>query len=100
DLQYACIFELLEPKEDCGEDDPNCVCKPSLTGETPLCRDPDAPTQHTVGTQYHAAAYPGLRHLTLLRGLGEQAVVGSICPAQGEEPSAPFGYQASIDAVW
>ncbi|HZO11696.1 MAG TPA: hypothetical protein VFB62_00505 [Polyangiaceae bacterium] len=89
DLQYACRIELDEPK-DCAVVDPeHCYCD-EMPPESSLCEGT---------TQVYAAAYPGIRQLELMQKLGDQAVVGSICPAQGIEPSAPSGYQPTVDAL-
>jgi len=90
DLQYACIFPLLSPR-DCTNVGANesCDCK-DPNNDNPLCQD-DMDAFGTV--QRRAKAYPGLRHLEMLRGLGARGVVGSICPAQLSAASrSDFGY--------
>lgn len=67
DLQYTCTFELEQPEPD-GVD--CAMCADGLC-ESPIC---DGTTQ--IGGK----AYPGTRQLELARALGEQGVVGSICP--------------------
>ncbi|MBW2529204.1 MAG: hypothetical protein JRI23_33820 [Deltaproteobacteria bacterium] len=98
DLQYACIYPLASPR-DCsaGSTEPSCYCSPADTTGEPLCQAPDG----SYGdTQYFAKAYPGLRQLQVLRALGPRGVVGSICPAQTENPiRADFGYQPMLRAL-
>jgi hypothetical protein len=102
DLQYACIFPLLPGTErDCTDGTlPSCDCT-IKTNDNPLCRpDPanmDAPTR-----QVSAKAYPGSRPLTVLRDLGTQGIVASVCPAQlsdSGENATDFGYRPAIGAI-
>src|SRR5690606_15892835 len=82
-LQYACVFELAEPRG-CPtlEEDrqlraeglavPNCEC--TDTGEPeyadPVCQDSAGEYGYT---QYRAPAYPSIRQLQVLRELGSRA---------------------------
>jgi len=88
DLQYTCIFPLLAPRNCAATSDP-CDCKSPGSGN-PLCQDEN---DNFTTVQRRAKAYPGLRHLELLREMGNRGVVGSICPAQVDNGSRPdFGY--------
>jgi hypothetical protein len=107
DREYACIFKLTTPR-DCSKTGTPPVytvpangfaCDCSSTGLTPdqlspVC-DPANPT-----SQLYAKAYPTIRELTLAKMLGEQGVIGSICPidvtdnAAGTDPL--FGYRPAI----
>jgi len=99
DLQYACIFPIPAPK-DCAAAGGGCDCKDVSSGYTemnPLC-------QSSAGTysklQGYAKAYPGTRHLEVLKDIGDQAVVASICPKSIQNPAAgAYGYNAAMDAV-
>jgi len=95
DLQYACIFELPDPK-DCATvpAGQNCDCSSdAIAEENPLCYN---------GTGYdeiqrRAKAYPGTRELQVLQLLGAQGAVGSVCPAQSDTPTgADFGYAPAM----
>jgi hypothetical protein len=108
DLQYACTFDLPVPR-DCTATHGSCDCD-AVHNDDPLCCDPGAPSSCAYdpqapasgfGTmQYGAKAYPGIRHLQVLEGIGYQALVGSICPAQIADPSRrDFGYRPAIAAV-
>jgi hypothetical protein len=91
DLQYACIFDLPQPTP-CDADS-SCECFSSET-DNPLC-DPNAPKQ-----RLRAKAFPGLRQLGVLRGLGDQGIVASVCPQQVTDRSAEnYGYRAAIGAL-
>lgn len=98
DLQYACIFRLPEPR-DCSEvEDGSCDCRTGGNNK-PLCEE--VPGTSVPGTtQYWAKAYPGLRHLEVLKGYGENAVLASICASNLSEPSrADYGYRPAVTAI-
>jgi hypothetical protein len=65
DLQYACIARRSETR-------PTDDCSGSNATKNPLC-DP------ATNSQPRLKAYPGLRHLRILRDLGASGLVGSIC---------------------
>ena len=108
DLQYACIFPLVkvDPKtgnltpdvRDCsviGQGGP-CECQ-DKANDSPLCQLAASgfPTD-----QVRAKAYPGLRELQVLRDIGGQGIVSSVCPAQVDAPGdADFGYRRALDAL-
>lgn len=91
ELQFACIFPLPAPF-------PNGpACGPKSAPDSPVC---DGTTQIAAG------AYPGLRELDVMRGLGDKAVVGSVCepsttaPSDADEPNATtFGYNRTMNAM-
>ena len=56
-----------------------CDCRDELN-DNPLC-EPD-PITGDPTFQTRAKAFPGLRQLGVMKGLGDQAVVGSICATQ------------------
>lgn len=100
DLQFACIFPLLPgTARDCT--DPNltaCDCTVN-TNDNPLCQ-PDPNNANNPTLQVRAKAYPGIRPLVLLESLGDQAIVGSICPAQVDDSSkSSFGYRPVVTSV-
>ncbi len=90
DLQYACIFDLPMPIPN-GSD-----CPPG--NENPLCYDGS-----TFGTtQYRAKAYPGRRQLAVLKGVGDQGIVASICPAKinpVQSSDTDWGYRPAIESI-
>ncbi len=94
DLQYACIFDLATTR-DCETAD-ICDCKGSELYNNPLCYNGSAFTNIQTG----AKAYPGLRMLQVLKRVGDQGIVGSICPEQQSDPSLfNFGYRPAIGAI-
>lgn len=101
DLQYACIFELPNPR-DCSGKGASCDCNLSEGDQRPLCRPPGGGPVGT--TQYFAKAYPGTRHLQVLKGLGSQGVVASICPkvTQSSDPEADpnYGYNPAVESLF
>jgi hypothetical protein len=96
DLQYACVVPLTTPRDCVGED--SCECYDSAITQNPLCQAPDG----SYGTvQYAAKAYPGLRHLEVARGMGERALVGSICARNTTNPLAQdFGHRPALGALF
>jgi len=93
DLQYACIFQLPTPVN-CA----NATCDCSSSQQNPLCYDGSG----FGTTQYRAKAYPGRRQLAVLKGVGGQGIVASICPAKVDpnQKSAPdWGYRPAIAAI-
>ena len=93
DLQYACIFNLVAPI-DCQDPTLGCDCENAAIN--PVCWD--AQTQQYGSMQYRGKAYPGLRHLEVLRGVG--GVVASICPASLSDSSRrDYGYRPAVDAL-
>jgi hypothetical protein len=80
DLQYACIFPLPTPRDCAGKNANTCDCTASEADyNRPLC-DYDRADGEDDGFQTHAKAYPGTRQLEVLRGVGDQGIVASICP--------------------
>jgi len=88
DLQYACTFPLRTPKT-CDKDE--------IAANSPLCEGE---------RQTSAKAYPGTRALQVLQGLGDNAIVASICPKvmDAADPSRPsadpnYGYNPAVGAI-
>lgn len=102
DLQYACIFPILPGNErDCTNTNlPACDCTLS-TNDNPLCAaNPNDGNNPTL--QVRAKAYPSIRPLQVLRDMGGQGVVSSVCAAQVTDSSdmaADFGYRAAMGAL-
>ncbi len=84
DLQYACVGPRQDTKAtgDCD--------LPSKLASNPLC---DAAT----GTQPYFKAYPGLRHLRIVKELGASGYVASIC-AKSYSPAIQ-GISAKLKAA-
>ncbi|HEY8943860.1 MAG TPA: hypothetical protein VIM73_06355 [Polyangiaceae bacterium] len=104
DLQYACIFPLGETK-DCARSQGDCDCSPPPRDPS----DPQAPPKNNDRplcngtTQTHAKAYPGTRHLEVLKGVGEQsenAIIASICPKfTDRSQGTSYGYTPAVSAI-
>lgn len=102
DLQYACIFPLLPGTErDCSN--PNlsgCDCAVK-TNDNPLCY-PNPNQMNAPTLQVRAKAYPGIRPLQVIRDLGPQGLVGSVCATQVSDQgqtAIDFGYRPAMQAV-
>jgi hypothetical protein len=102
DLQFACIFPFVEPLPCVTGAEPSCDCEAyAYPKNSPLCSYP-APDMD--GTQLFGKAYPSLRELEVLRGLGDQAVVASVCPKKAMPDGPPasdpdYGYNPAITAL-
>jgi hypothetical protein len=98
DLQYACAF-LLDAPRDCSDPaNVACDCK-DPANDNPLCaEDPSKPGSRTL--QVKAKAYPSVRELEVLRGMGAQAITASVCPANVTSPGQPeFAYRPVVSAI-
>ena len=98
DLQYACTFRLSEP-DPCTDGSCDCAAMPTelMTRNSPLCQPPTGGAAQK--TQYFGKAYPGLRPLEVLRGIGDSAIVASICPKVLTEGQPGYGYEPAVDAI-
>jgi len=97
DLQYACIFQRATPL-DCSATGGGCDCADVSGGysaNNPLCQSPSGYSF----SQGFAKAYPGTRHLEVLRDLGDQAIVASICAKSLTGSGSGYGYNAAMDAL-
>jgi hypothetical protein len=101
DLQYACIFPLDTPltcDQAAFDADAGCDCFDSdLQFNRPLCQPPNGGA--AAITQHYGKAYPGLRHLQVLRDFGENSVVASICPKVLDMGNADYGYNPAVKAI-
>jgi len=100
-LEYACIFPLPAPR-DCTKRDPTkgeaCDCYAGDL-DRPLCEQKPGTTAAGT-TQYWAKAYPGTRHLQVLKDFGANSIVASICARNVSDQNAPdFGYRPAIAAI-
>jgi len=95
DLQYACIFDLPDPMS-CTQESFACDCNEASIN--PVCWNEATSSFGT--TQFRGKAYPGIRHLEVLRGVGIGGVVASICPTQLSNPEEPdFGYRPAVRSL-
>ncbi len=114
DLQFACTFELPSP-HDCtsAEYENSCDC-PTTPGATwlladlpPVCGGPQAsnPADQVLPQtkQVRAKAYPTIRETELVKMMGTQGVLASICPkvtidnATHNDPN--YGYRPAVAAL-
>jgi len=102
DLQYSCIFPIPMAR-DCDmlaqqSPQPGCDCKPgTASDENPLC-------QTTTGTystlQLFAKAYPPLRELEVIQGLGANGLTASICARNLTDDSRQdYAYRPATDLL-
>jgi hypothetical protein len=105
DLQYACIYRLPAGKVctaptscDCVPDGPATIDE--LRYNRPVCNPPGGGAAQS--TQYYGKAYPGLRHLQVLKDFGAitgNAVVASACPKILDTAQRASGYVPALDAL-
>ncbi|HVK66029.1 MAG TPA: hypothetical protein VM694_16215, partial [Polyangium sp.] len=102
DLQYACVFPLpAADQRDCTNTNLTaCDCF-EVGNDNPLCQqDPNHNNQPTL--QVRAKAYPGVRPLEVMRDLGDQGIVASVCPSKIEAADLDkpdFGYRPAIGSI-
>ncbi|AKU93684.1 hypothetical protein AKJ09_00348 [Labilithrix luteola] len=91
DLQFACTFDLPQPKT-CANGDPSCQCDGTLN--PPLCGT-------TANTQVKAKAYPTIREFMVVKALGENGIIASLCPLtlQGDKNAPAYGYNPAVAAI-
>jgi hypothetical protein len=87
-LQFACTFPLPAP-----EKDDECA----QLKDSPLCQKADGTHDDTM--RYGAKGFPGIRELEVLKGLGEQGIVGSVCPAQMQTKDPTYGYSPAVGGI-
>lgn len=93
DLQYACTFDLPESMQrQCEATDNSCDCAPSDSLNPPLCS--------TGNKQVKAKAYPTVREFRVVRALGEQGIISSLCPIQLTDEKLPtYGYRPAVATI-
>ena len=98
DIEYACIFPLATPVDESGANSTSGDCGGNPK-DNPLCSpNPNDSMKNTLQTS--AKAYPGIKHLAIARGMGSRGIVGSVCPAQLTDPTAPdYGYRPAVKAI-
>ena len=83
----------------------DCDCRPDPSapaGSAPVTNSPLCQGANNAysTTQVKAKAYPGIRELQVLKGIGDQAIVASICPANTADQNATdYGYRPAIAAL-
>lgn len=87
-LEHVCTFPL-DPPVTSGGDCTDCT---TAECDNPLCDGT---------TQIAAKAYPGLRELAVLRGLKDQGIFASICPASTDKSKDPeiYGYAPAVRTI-
>lgn len=94
DLQYACIFPLPTPRPRC-DGLAGCECQADSTAyNRALCDG---------FIQQYAKAYPSVRELRVLKGVGDisgNAIATSICAKEVQDTtSAGYGYVPAMSAI-
>jgi hypothetical protein len=101
DLQFACTFALPNPivcDQAASDSGKACDCfAADANYNRPLCQPPGGGAAST--TQYFGKAYPGLRELQVLKGIGGHGIVASTCPKSADLQSDSYGYRPAMDAL-
>lgn len=103
DLQYACTFEILvngaPAPRNCTTVECDCPPPARQTGKNPpLCGTSNDPN---TGIQTRAKAYPTTREFMVVRDLGEQGIISSLCPItlKGAKDAPIYGYNPAVQAI-
>lgn len=94
DLQYACTFPLPEdfrrPANNTGD------CKKD--SDSPLC---GSGPKNVDRVQERAKAYPTIREAIVVRQLGSQGIIGSLCPkvVDGDPNNPEYGYNPAVNEI-
>jgi hypothetical protein len=110
DLQHACTYTVpertclnksdAEALRDDGFSPPDCSCTDYSGSEfqNPLCQNEDG--DYSL-TQVSAGAYPSIRQLLVAYDLGDNAVIGSVCPKVAFEGDNDddYGYRPFVRAL-
>lgn len=94
-LQYACIAQRPVPQA--CEEVVDCSCADQYLNENnPICWG-----EAGFETKLHAiGAFPSQRHLAVLKGMGAQGVVASICWADVTDENSPgYGYRPVLETL-
>jgi hypothetical protein len=93
DYEYACTFDLPKQRT-CASDDSSCDCQGVADGP-PLCASAGSTTQ------VKGKAYPTIRELRVAKGLGDNAVVASLCApvVSGSTSDPAYGYNPAMQAI-
>jgi len=101
DLQFACIFPLLQKKSCAGlsATASGCDCKQDeldAGSRNPLCQN--SAGNYTTD-QLFGKAYPGVRELQVLKDFGDNSIVASICARNLMKDAQDYGYRPAVDAI-
>ncbi len=98
ELQYTCTMPIPEARDctDLGLSSCDCI---EEDNDNPVCA-PDPNNDNKPTLQVRAKATPGLRQLAVLKGIGDQAVIGSICAGQITDSTLPdYAYRPAVSSL-
>ncbi len=101
DIEYACTFPILNPIDCSNPAVTACDCRdtPGQINDNPLCA-PNPNDNDNLSLQIAAKAYPGIKHLAIVKGMGDQGIAASICAKQLTDSTAlDYGYRPAARAI-
>ena len=97
ELQYACIFELPSARECERPIGCDCIGGDHAQTHDPVCQRLDGSYSNI---QWAAKAYPAVRQLQVLKGIGDNAIAASICARNTVDADrSDFGYRPALKAL-
>jgi hypothetical protein len=97
DVQFACTFPLPDGSRDCTKPENKGACDCDGAKDPPLC-DGKLST-----TQIRGKAYPTIREFSVVRALGAQGIISSICPIRvkdnADNTDPLFGYRPAVKTI-
>ncbi len=96
DLQYACTFPIPTAlQQEVSAKSAKGDCK--IDSDAPLC---EAGPKNVVRKQIRAKAYPTIREALVVRQLGSQGILGSLCPKVVVNENDPnYGYNPAVNEI-
>lgn len=94
DLQYACTFPIPQNLQKPIASDGDC----KINSDAPLCADNNT---SVARVQVRAKAFPTVREIQVVKQLGAQGILSSLCPrvTEGNQDSPAYGYNPAVNEI-
>ncbi len=90
DLQYACAFDLPSTRN-CAAAGSGTYCDCRAGSKSPLCEGTN---------QKRGKAYPTIREFAVIKQLGNQGILSSLCPREVKDKnSEDYGYRPAVRTI-
>jgi hypothetical protein len=93
DLQYACTFPLPTPRDCSLPGGATCDCGSNYSG--PLCA-PNPNDNNNLTLQTRGKAYPTIREFRVVKEMGPNGVIASLCPRTIDPNDKDYGYKPAF----